>query len=216
MEWDQKMRFIYAKRLMIGTAKLFLRTITSGTWYDLKTKLIKEFQKKVTIADVHSQLRNRRKRREETHQQYVLAMQEIASYADVDETDIVQYVINGISDTVNNKMILYNADTLDELKIVLRKYEKSKIIYNTLEIDTPKTYVAASRNYNPKQQNQQQVKCFNCSEYGHISIRCPRPRREKGTCYKCGKQGHRAADCQHLKVMSLVENFSNNQASGFR
>lgn len=214
MDWDQKMRFVYAKRLMTGTAKLFLRTITSGSWCDLKIKLIKEFKKKVTIADVHSQLRNRRKRQEETHQQYVLAMQEIASFADVDETDIVQYVVNGIGDTVNNKMILYNADTLIELKIALRKYEKFKINYNTPEIDTSKTYAAASRSYKPRQQNQQHVKCFNCSEYGHISTRCPRQRRERGACFKCGQQGHRAPDCQHPKVISLVKSSVDVQASG--
>ncbi|KAK9738045.1 Zinc knuckle [Popillia japonica] len=37
-------------------------------------------------------------------------------------------------------------------------------------------------------------KCYNCNEYGHISLKCPKPQR-KARCFKCQKVGHLAKDC---------------------
>ncbi|XP_076667929.1 uncharacterized protein LOC143368757 [Andrena cerasifolii] len=39
------------------------------------------------------------------------------------------------------------------------------------------------------------VKCFNCQEVGHISTKCPKPKRQRGTCFECGSTSHRIADC---------------------
>lgn len=38
-------------------------------------------------------------------------------------------------------------------------------------------------------------RCFNCSEYGHISTQCTKPKRNRGACYRCGSGDHRIERC---------------------
>ena len=45
---DDKAKFVYAKRLLCGTAKMFLRTISVKTYIELKTALHNEFDRKIT------------------------------------------------------------------------------------------------------------------------------------------------------------------------
>ena len=53
--------FIYAKRLLRGTAKLFLRSTSCRSWCELKAALLIEFCQYTTATDVHNALRNRKK-----------------------------------------------------------------------------------------------------------------------------------------------------------
>lgn len=39
------------------------------------------------------------------------------------------------------------------------------------------------------------VRCFNCSNFGHISAECKEAKREKGSCFKCGNKNHQLKDC---------------------
>lgn len=39
------------------------------------------------------------------------------------------------------------------------------------------------------------IRCYNCNESGHISSRCTKPARAKGSCYKCGAVEHRQQNC---------------------
>ncbi|XP_077534640.1 uncharacterized protein LOC144146572 [Haemaphysalis longicornis] len=40
--------------------------------------------------------------------------------------------------------------------------------------------------------------CFNCNEYGHLSLHCPSPQR-KARCGACGRVGHETRDCRAKK-----------------
>lgn len=206
--WNDKYKYIYAQRLLKGTAKLFLRTVTYKSWLDLKRLLKNEFSTIATHAEIHDKLRNRRKRYNESFQQYVLAMQEIASLADIDEADIVNYVIAGIPQSNSNKMILYNADNINELKVLLRKFEKivqsnavkpAVIIQQNNAVHQPKNpfrvQPTLSNDRSNNESNGKSFKCFNCYEEGHFSSNCPKPKRERGSCFKCGKFGHSKENC---------------------
>ncbi|XP_017795983.1 PREDICTED: uncharacterized protein LOC108577354 [Habropoda laboriosa] len=39
------------------------------------------------------------------------------------------------------------------------------------------------------------VKCYNCSDRGHIATDYKKQQREKGACFACFKMGHQARDC---------------------
>ena len=42
-------------------------------------------------------------------------------------------------------------------------------------------------------------RCFNCGEFGHLSNKCTKPKRERDACFKCGKVGHRLKECPEWK-----------------
>lgn len=186
-EWNSLMRFIYSKRLMVGTAKLFLRTVSVKSWSELKRALLDEFERKISAFEIHDMLRNRKKKSDENLQQYVLAMQEIGNLASVDEQDVLHYIVDGIPDS-SNKMLLYGANSFGELKNALQKYERLNQHAST-SVRSEKD--PADRN----QLHSRTPRCYNCNENGHLSTSCTKPKRPKDTCYRCGKSGHFLANC---------------------
>lgn len=75
---------IYSKRLLSGTAALYLRSENGiKSWNLLRECLMNEFRDNLTSADVHRQLTARVKNYDESHQQYLFKMMEIAKQGDV-------------------------------------------------------------------------------------------------------------------------------------
>lgn len=57
MEWTEIEKIIYSKRLLSGTAKLFLRSLGSITsWVVLKELLKEEFAPKLSSATIHKKI----------------------------------------------------------------------------------------------------------------------------------------------------------------
>lgn len=202
-KFDDAKCFIYAQRLLKGTAKLFLRSVSCRSWNELKTALISEFQQDTTASDVHNTLRSRRKRKDESNQQYVLIMQEIASSADIEEQDIINYIIKGIPDTMSNKQILLTANSIADLKRILKKYDKMKTTEFQPTSSSYKTVTIDTKTSAPNTISRGKVRCFNCNDYGHVLTSCPKPRREKGSCFRCGQMGHMIKNCPQSAVCVL-------------
>lgn len=57
-------------------------------------------------------------------QEYFLIMRESASRGNIEIEAVFEYVIRGINDSVNNKVILYRAKTVSEFKEKLKNCEK--------------------------------------------------------------------------------------------
>ncbi|KAH0818269.1 hypothetical protein GEV33_004522 [Tenebrio molitor] len=70
-------------------------------------------------AELHQTLSKRTMKKEESVQQYLLAMRELASRGSIEVDALIQYVVDGIPDYTNNKMSLYEAKDLKELKTKL-------------------------------------------------------------------------------------------------
>ncbi|CAI6374253.1 unnamed protein product [Macrosiphum euphorbiae] len=110
--WSDVELFIYSKRLLSGTAALYLRSETGiKSWNLMRECLMNEFRNNLTSADVHRQLTARIKNNDESHQQYLFKMMEIAKQGDVSEDSLLDYVIAGIQDSEVNKALLYGATT---------------------------------------------------------------------------------------------------------
>lgn len=61
---DDFEKFVYAKRLLKGTAKLFVEFESKATnWGELAQELIDEFDKKVNSALIHQKLQERKKKK---------------------------------------------------------------------------------------------------------------------------------------------------------
>uniref|UniRef100_A0A6E8VJQ4 SAP domain-containing protein n=1 Tax=Anopheles coluzzii TaxID=1518534 RepID=A0A6E8VJQ4_ANOCL len=63
LKWHDLHKLIYAKRVLQGAAKAFVRSIPEvSSWIDLKHALVEEFEEKVSSATVHESLRRRKKK----------------------------------------------------------------------------------------------------------------------------------------------------------
>lgn len=94
------------------------------SWPEVHRHLLEEFKTKVSTASVHQKLLNRRKDVNETNQQYIIAMRKIAATGDVEEADVVNYVIGEI--TANDKggrSFFANACTYKTLREQLAQFE---------------------------------------------------------------------------------------------
>ncbi|GFW69069.1 transposon Tf2-9 polyprotein [Trichonephila clavipes] len=65
----------------------------------------------------------RRLKPTETLQEYFLTMRNLAHKGAVDDSSLIDYIIDGIPDSSNNKIILYGSKTLSEFKDKLKIYE---------------------------------------------------------------------------------------------
>jgi len=101
-------KFIYAKPLLIGAAKIYIKS-TSGVmgWIELKIALKEEFGKKLCSAEIHKILRQRQKQPKETCIEYLYSLMEISKPINLDKESLVSYFVDGIPDNKVNKEGLY-------------------------------------------------------------------------------------------------------------
>lgn len=123
-KWSEVQKTIYAKKLLRGSARLFIKyEAKSNVWKDIKLALKREFSLKIDSHEVHKQLAKRKKKDDETYHEYFYRMLEIASQAKVEISAVIQYIIDGITDDEVNKVILYDAKSITELKRKLDIYD---------------------------------------------------------------------------------------------
>ncbi|GFY14266.1 hypothetical protein TNCV_3614551 [Trichonephila clavipes] len=143
-------------------------------------------------------------------------MYELANRCDskIDESLIIQYVINGIHGPRSDKIILYGATSFSEFKQKLRTYEtviKNMGIRNS---NSPNfRHSCESRGRDFKQQSFQRKliefnvfeaaknpeRCFNCNDIGHLSKSCPNHSRGP-RCLSCNHYGHKSFECRRANL----------------
>uniref|UniRef100_A0A6P7H2U8 Vicilin-like seed storage protein At2g18540 n=1 Tax=Diabrotica virgifera virgifera TaxID=50390 RepID=A0A6P7H2U8_DIAVI len=111
-------------------AKLFVQSEKGiRSWPDLKRCLIEEFGVHVNSAQIHKMLMTRRKKSDETVQEYMIKMREIANRAYLEQEVVIEYIIDGIQDESSNKLVLYmlmkrrkkSDETVQEYMIKIRQ-----------------------------------------------------------------------------------------------
>ena len=75
-----------------------------------KSRLLSGFSKKITNAELHQKLYSRKMKRDESVQEYFLAMK--ASRGRIETAALMQYVSDGVTDNPNQKAFLYEAHDL--------------------------------------------------------------------------------------------------------
>ncbi|CAA9994248.1 unnamed protein product, partial [Nesidiocoris tenuis] len=215
LELNDLQKFVFAKRLLTGLAQVFSLTENFTTWETLRAGLLDEFGTVATSRELHLELSKRFKKRDESTQEYLIKMREIASKGSVEDESLIQYVIDGIPDSTANKTILYGAVSLTEFKTKLKLYEKMK--KSTGSYATPSTRdpgVSAEKKTTTKPAAKlagEKTRCFNCGE-NHLSSACPS--KDLGPkCFRCNLFGHKSMECprnttksvQYLGHRSVVE-----------
>jgi len=125
--WNEMQKTIHAKKLLRGSARLFVKYEMRGKlWKDIKFALKQEFFHSINFYNVQKELQARKKSSDETYNEYCYKMFEIASRVKMDINGIIQYIIDGIVDEEVNKSILYGAESISDLKKRLLIYETMK------------------------------------------------------------------------------------------
>ncbi|XP_055522602.1 uncharacterized protein LOC129716793 [Wyeomyia smithii] len=204
--WNNVQKFVYGRRLLKGTAKLFVSSSSGlNNWVDLRAALEEEFEDKVSSAEVHELLRNRRKKTDETFLQYIYHMQNIAKRGGIEEEAVCDYIVRGITDDPVNKVCLFGARNMRELKERVKQYEKMKSQIRDCGRNSLKSTVRVEKEKikkNPKVSNESgaaesttaEIRCYNCGNRGHFANDCEMKSRGP-KCFVCSEFGHRAKDC---------------------
>lgn len=125
--WSDIQKVIFAKKTLRGSARLFVQyERCAKTWKQLKKALQGEFSKTVNSHTVHKELTLKKKTNTETYNEYIYRMCELASQANIEIAAVIQYIIDGIQDDETNKVVLYGAKTVRELKDRFVQYERIK------------------------------------------------------------------------------------------
>ncbi|GFV16509.1 transposon Tf2-6 polyprotein [Trichonephila clavipes] len=123
-------KFVFAKISLGGIAKLFIQTeLQINSWEKLKQALIDKFSLEINSALLHELLRNRKIRDCETASEYFFKMKELCNSVKIDDSALVHYVIKGINDRQENKIILYGCNNLAQFKEKLKIYDAIKNVY---------------------------------------------------------------------------------------
>lgn len=185
LKLTEMQKLLYSKKLLRGTAKLWLDSQpVIKTWKLFVSAITEEFGRRLNSAEIHNQLIKRKKKVDESYQDYILIMTNIGRQGSLEDEAIIQYITDGIQDSEVNKTVLYTAKTLQELKVNMEIYTRMK--KNT------KTY--ESKVTNRRTDTEKSERCYNCGKNGHKSKDCRF--KEKGTkCFACNAFGHVAARC---------------------
>nr|XP_023023532.1 uncharacterized protein LOC111511732 [Leptinotarsa decemlineata] len=199
--WNDLQKLIFAKKSLKGIAKLFIQSEDGiRSWRVLKTKLIDEFDTRTSSAQVYKLLMQRKKKREESVQEYVLTMREIGSRANLEADVVIQYIIDGIEDDAANKIILYGAKDFTEFKEKVKLYIRVKSSRgqdnqaNKNRKDWRKEEYRRGDSSRKDFGKGRDNTCFNCGGKGHKSRECPE--KDKGVkCFRCNNFGHLSTRC---------------------
>ncbi|XP_033358110.1 uncharacterized protein LOC117237843 [Bombus vosnesenskii] len=195
--WSDIHMVAFAKELLTGSAETFeQQEQCTESWAKLKKAMKDKFENVVSDQQIHRELARRTKKPDESLQQYMYSMREIAEQGKVDIQSQIDYIIQGIPDEVINKVILYGARNMQQLKECLKQYEAMKRDMEAEKRSGERKDDKGKRSKvrNQSRQTSSNKRCFNCGGEDHLSAKCP----EKGKgvkCFKCNEFGHIAAKC---------------------
>jgi len=115
-ELTLKQKYVNARMKMKGSAMFFLESTTVSDYDTLCEVLLDEFDKTLTSAEVHKQLRERKKNDNEDFHEYVLHMRKIAALGIVEDESVIRYIADGLKLRDDLKYPLFSATTFKELR----------------------------------------------------------------------------------------------------
>lgn len=208
-KWTSIQKYVYLKKLLRGAAKLCVESTSDISNFETLAQVLKtEFNVKESSIDIHRKLSAKKKSNDETFLEYVYQMKKIAMRGEIDEKSVVAYIIDGIPDHKANKIMLYEANTIAELRKRLEAYERfvfSNKSSNFSILD--KKQIKSDQSQNNSKQNMfaKKSRCMNCGSLSHNNYNCPN--RSKGSrCFKCSEFGHMAINCTNPSPSTSTAN----------
>ncbi|XP_073838380.1 methuselah-like 14 isoform X2 [Musca autumnalis] len=182
-------QFLYARRMMAGSASLFMRSSQAKTWLEFKQELSAGFERVTGVKEALKALENRKwDRQNESLHRYTLIMQELAEGTPLSEAELVKYIIEGIRDKTLGATMSQNHSDLASIKRCIPKYERM--------------LQERSKQRGP---GLLEVRCYNYQKFGHYASTCRKENRPRGSCFKCGQLGHFRTNCPQQTIAAVDE-----------
>ncbi|XP_070136089.1 uncharacterized protein [Drosophila bipectinata] len=143
----------------------------------------------VCSADLHEQLRDRKKRKQESFHEYILQMRKIAALGSIDASSVIRYIVDGLNLRSDFKYTLYNCKSFKELQ---EQYD----VFERVNEKSFKPFQLNDAKWTPNQKKQYEFNdrksyCFNCGSADHLRKDC----KAATKCFSCNKEGHMSRDC---------------------
>ncbi|KAK9702530.1 Zinc knuckle [Popillia japonica] len=179
-KWDDRTLLFNAIAKLSGAAKMWFEGGKEGIidWNTFKERLILDFPTAVDDADIHFELSKCKKRVDESYEHYVYSMKAITSKGNLSEKAIIKYIVAGMNDKDLSKMLAMSGPCdVQDLLTKIKNYESTMQNVHT----KPHAYTKSVTNLPDNKKTENDKKCYNCNEYGHISLKCPKPQRKAVT-----------------------------------
>lgn len=208
------------RQMLTGTAALYVLGKVFYTWKDLSDVLIKKFHRVISMREIYEQLQARRLGADERLHHYIIVMTKISEQAgpnqQMEEAELLQWIVGGVSDNSVDLSILLACRTLDELCGRAEEYERRRAERVRLAAShaawvakqkSKDTRSVGTTNVVRPKKTMAETKCFNCNQMGHLSSTCTQPKSKKEDCYICKQTGHLARECPTKKVALVNDVF---------
>ncbi|KAG0426410.1 hypothetical protein HPB47_026477 [Ixodes persulcatus] len=210
--WTEIQTACFALTKLEGIAKTWYDGLVSvqRSWLEWKLELKKAFPPVVNLQRRHQEMEARRKLQNETVEQYFHEKLSLARLCQLPEDQIVDYVITGISDEalVRSLSVVKFSTPEDLLECLKRLDDRLTAVGEASHRSNAATSSRAGKSRSPSDRNADglpkrrppfnsngEPRCFNCDEYGHLSLNCSKPNKREH-CSECHRTGHKTADCR--------------------
>lgn len=156
---------VYGRKLLEGLPKRYVNIeLKPKNWKELKNGLRQEYGKEKNSALIHKKMSNSRIMTNENFSEYLYRMIEMAG-DQIETKALITYIVDGLNDNVPNKLFLYNAKRLQELKDRINSCQ---------DIRPKKKYNLDSRQKVGRndQSRPTRNRCFSCGDTRHTIDQC--------------------------------------------
>ncbi|XP_017478475.1 PREDICTED: uncharacterized protein LOC108368193 [Rhagoletis zephyria] len=192
--WDEKFLLLAIYTRLNGVARMWLDAspVLHTTWADFANALKSEFGTTHDEAEIHFLMSNATRRPKERINEYCFRVSSIGVRYNLSESAIIRYIRVGLKHRELQQSI-------------------AAMKFNTVKRDEQKAKVGEAAKQ--RESTRAQLKCYNCSEAGHFSNKCPLPQKRQ-RCTTCNKvhpnDGNcdKAANLRRLGVTNCDECFN--------
>lgn len=197
---DNMLRALFATKL-VGRAQLWLhsrRNTADERLDELLQQFCMTFGTKQTKLELRRNFEQRKWHYEENFADYFNDKLMLASKLSMDEEELVEYIIDGISNLqIRTQAFMQQHTNTDEVFKALANVKLNKP--SSVQQNQNKNKGNAEGKQTTAAATKIGVRCYNCNSVGHYAANCSKPRRQPGTCYACGSSEHMVADCKQNK-----------------